>query len=207
MAMTDTTDRTPRERRLNRVYRTRDGREVKQIDENCVAVIITPAKADVNERMEMDLVGLFPSDPGSCMGIAAAALGVTTSVSNATAAAGSEPISKQFELMRERWSTITEGEWRSDREGGPRTRALAEAYVDMLVAQKYQVPEDFVEVIQGKIASGELDRKRLQDNPTFKAYYAAAELRRATERQRKAEEEARASGGDLGSILVEGLTR
>lgn len=208
MSMTETNTDADTGRRLNRTYRTRDGKVVKQIDETVTTVTITAAK-DEAKVLEMDLVSLFGADPGPCMGMAAAALGLATSVSNAVAAAKTNgwDVARQFVEMQERWQTISEGEWRSDREGGPRTKYLVEAYCDMLRAQGYALNEDVPEKIKEKLVSGEWTSKKLLEDATFKAFYAAGELRRATEKAKAAEQAAQSAAGISPGLVLEGLTK
>ena len=206
MAMTDTAAGT--NRKLTRVYKTRDGKEVKQIDENVVSLHMTTVQ-DPSLRVDMDWLSLFPNgDPGPCMGMAAAALGLATSVGNATAAGKDWNAAQLHQALVDRWETISGGEWRSDREGGPRTAFLVEAWLDMLTAQGFKVTEATPEQLRQKIVSGEYTHKSLMDNQTFAAYYHAAEVRRAQERAAKAKEAAAAAGGgSIEGLVPEGLSR
>jgi hypothetical protein len=205
MALTDTTD-TGTNRKLNRVYRTREGKEVKQIDESVVSCVIK--SLDGSKTLEMDLLGLFLTDPGACMGMAAAALGLTTSVGNATAVSKQMgwDVPQMFSAMQDRWDTIVEGEWRSDREGGPRTKYLVEAWLAMLSAQGYKLADDLADKLKEKIVSGEVTGKSLLEKPTFRAFYDAEEVKRA---QTKAAASAAAAQGQAlaDGLVPEGLLK
>jgi hypothetical protein len=206
MAMTETAD-TGTNRKLNRVYRTREGKEVKQIDEHVVACIIK--SLDGSRSLEMDILGLFPAgDPGPCMGIAAAAMGLSTSVGNATAVSKQMgwDVPQMFQAMQERWDTIGEGEWRSDREGGPRTKYLVDAWLAMLSAQGYKLAEDLGDKLREKIVSGAVTGKSLLEKPAFRAFYDAEEVKRA---QVKAAASAAAAGATSmpDGLVPEGLLK
>jgi len=210
MALAETTD-TGTNRKLNRVYRTREGKEVKQIDDTVTACVIK--SLDGSKSLEMDLLGLFPSgDPGPCMGMAAAALGLTTSVGNATAVSKQMgwDVPQMFQAMQERWDTIGEGEWRSDREGGPRTKYLVDAWLSMLAAQGYKLSDDLAGKLKEKIVSGEVTGKSLLEKPAFRAFYDAEEVKRAQAKaaaSAEAAEAASSAGAMPDGLIPEGLLK
>jgi hypothetical protein len=162
--------------KLNRLYKTRDGEVTQKLDENVTGVLWETIKGGL--RVEIDLEPLFPNGlPEPCVGLAAAAFGLNTSVGNVVGPM-SDPV-EMAKAMQARVDVIMDGEWRGGRETGPRTKYVLEAWAEYFSGQGYTVTEAATEKMRAKIVGGETSTKELLDDPAIRAIYDRKEAERA----------------------------
>lgn len=122
----------------------------------------------------------------------AAAFGLQQVAQNAYGAATSED--ERISMCEDRWDSIWNGNWSSERQVGPRTADLVEAFA-LAKADKDGEPvtDEWKASIQAKLDSGEITTKSLSDNPLIKAKHDAIKAARAAERAKKSLDAARAT--------------
>lgn len=136
-------------------------------------------------------------DPGIIN--AAALFGLVTSITN-TFGGISDP-DEMAEAMDARLETLLAGEWSAERQTGPRTSDLLEAYVAFRSKNGKDTDDAKRESFLNDLKSGAAKAKDLlNDNPGLAAEFAAIKARRAAERAAKAAE---AAGEQKASALLD----
>lgn len=139
------------------------------------------------ERDETQVMNL--SDLSDEMVAAAAAFGISTSVSN-TFGAADMSVDDAIEAAAARWETLVGGTWSGERETGPRTSLLLEA-AKLLRSKSGIAPDkNWEEAFTAKITSGEVTAKNLLAKPQFAAAYEEIKSQRQEERRKRAAEKA-----------------
>lgn len=110
-----------------------------------------------------------------------AAFGMQQVGQNAYGAAGSED--ERIEMCSDRWDTIQGGSWASERQMGPRTSDVLDAYLQAL-EEKTGKPatSEFVADLQQKLADNPSALKELSENKVVKAKVDAIRAKRAAQR-------------------------
>lgn len=111
----------------------------------------------------------------------AAAFGLQQVGQNAYGAAGDD--NERIEMLQERWGTIRDGSWSSERASGFRTTDIVEAYLEAKQELSGKVPTDEDrQRIKGLLDEEKVTAKGLLENPHVAAKYQAIKARRAAER-------------------------
>lgn len=127
----------------------------------------------------------------------AAAFGLQQVGQNAYGAAGDE--NERIELLQERWGTIRDGSWSSERASGFRTTDVVEAYLEAKKELSGKEPTDEDrQRIKGLLDSEQVTAKGLLENPHVAAKFQAIKARRAAERASAAAKAA--SGADASEL-------
>lgn len=116
----------------------------------------------------------------------AMAFGIMQVGSNAYGAAGSED--ERIEMLEDRWETIFGGSWASDRQVGPRTSDIIEAFAQAKFDDSgTEVDDAWRTKIKGMLEAEtpEITAKGLLENPAIRAKYDAIKAQRALERSKK----------------------
>lgn len=150
----------------------------------------------LDETMLMDLDALSPE-----MIRAAAAFGLSTSVSNTFGAADMDE-SDAFEAASSRWETLLNGQWSGDRETGPRTSLIIKAARRVQEDAGKTVDPAWEESFKAKLLAGDITLKSLQSRPIFAAAYETIRAEAAEARRKAAAEKAKASGDTDLEFLV-----
>jgi hypothetical protein len=177
-------------RKLNRLYKFRDGKIDKGASDQVTGVVIEVK--DGGHRVETDLADLFPAGlPDPCMGLAAAAFGLQTVLGNEIA--GKDlPGEELARLMSERRDSILDGEW-SEGRTGPRLKFVLDAWSADAKERGQPVTDESIGKVKAKLLAGEWTSKQLLDKPGIRKHYDAAELSRVTARYAASKEKAEAS--------------
>ncbi len=110
----------------------------------------------------------------------AAAFGLHQVGQNAYGAAEDED--EKIEKLGKRWENILAGQWASDRESGPRTSDLLNAFIRGYTAKNGGAPSDeWIETKRAQIQDPAV-AKELQKRPAIKAQLDAIKAERAAER-------------------------
>lgn len=96
------------------------------------------------------------------------------------------------ELAEARLETLLGGSWASDRQSGPRSSDLLEAWAQARADGGKEATDEWRESAKQKLESGEVTAKDLQANPRIKAKLDQIRAERAAERAKKSAE---AAGG------------
>lgn len=166
----------PRDEKMNRLYITRDGEETAKLTPDVASVIWEVIAT--GERVQLDLSDLFPQGmPEPCVGLCAAAFGVNTAVGNTVG--NTRDTTEMVRRLRDRASAISEGEWASGREGGPRMRFVLEAWRQSLEARGHKLSDEQVEAMRQEVVKGNLSTKEILADDHVRAQYDANEVERA----------------------------
>lgn len=196
-AMAQTQDNETTNRKLNRLYRHRDGEINKKIGPTVDAVILEPIGG--NDRVVAELAPLFGGSlPADCIGLTAAAFGLNTVLGNAIAGKAGDPATL-LEHISERWESIKDGEWSEGREG-PRIKYVLEAWAADVAERRGSAPtEAQVAAMRAKVEANEVSTKALLGDAGINAHYQAHAAQRAVERA-KAAKAAQANSGSQGKF-------
>jgi hypothetical protein len=118
----------------------------------------------------------------------AAAFGLQQVGQNAYGAAADDD--ERIEMLESRWESIQNGNWSADRQVGPRSSDLVDAFAQARADQGKDSSDEWKETIRQKLESGEIAAKDLQANPLIKAKLDAIKAARAAERAKKSAEAA-----------------
>lgn len=110
----------------------------------------------------------------------AAAFGLQQVGQNAYGAAADDD--ERIEMLEARWESIQNGNWSADRQVGPRSSDLVDAFAQARADQGKESSDEWKETIRQKLESGEIAAKDLQANPLIKAKLDAIKAARAAER-------------------------
>lgn len=166
----------PRDDKMNRLYITRSGEETAKLTPDVASVVWEVVGS--GERVQLDLGDLFPEGmPAPCVGLCAAAFGVNTAVGNTVG--NTRDTTEMVRRLRDRASAISEGEWASGREGGPRMRFVLEAWRQSLEARGHSVSDEQVELMRREVVGGNLSTKEILADDHVRAQYDANEVERA----------------------------
>lgn len=173
MAETKTTERT-----LLRLYRNRGEQEpTKRLSQDVQFVILETIAG--GHRVEADLLKLFPTDPGPCMGLASAAFGMNTVLGNEIAGKDkSDPVALA-QMMRDRLEAIYEGEWSEGRQGPQVKHVLAAWAADAEQRRGKPTSPEAIETMRQKLLTGEVQSKDLLNQTGINAHYQHAKALRA----------------------------
>lgn len=188
-AAPDTKGTKPRQ--VDRFFVDKDGKSQPRAFPEAVKVIHSWKNRD-DLKLEMDISQL--SDE---MKICAIAFGISQVVGNAYG--GETDPDEAFDKGESRWETILGGKWATERESGPRTGDLVEAFAKAYEDKGKKVTEEWKAQVAEQINSGAIDQKEALKNPLVRAAFDAIKLRRAQERAAKSLEAAKASA-ELPSI-------
>lgn len=191
--MADVAEKGTRVTKCERVFVDADGKEAARSHPTVVAVRLR--FTETGDVLDMPLADLNPGIIN-----AAAAFGLNTSVGN-TFGAISDP-GEAFEAAETRWNSLREGHWSAERQSGPRTSDILEAVARYRKENGSDVSDAWREGFKAKLADGQLDTKKLLEQPVLKAHYLAIKRERAEERATKA---AAAVGASKPSAEVEAL--
>lgn len=115
----------------------------------------------------------------------AAAFGLQQVGQNAYGAAADE--NERIEMLQERWGTILEGRWSSERSTGVRSSDVVEAYLQAKAERSGQpITDDDRDRVKAHLAGDENAVKALLENPLVAAKHAAIKAARAAERAQTA---------------------
>jgi hypothetical protein len=92
---------------------------------------------------------------------------------------------EKIEALEARWDNIQAGQWSADRQVGPRSNDLVEAFAQVKIDEGKNVTDEWKDVVRQKLESGELQAKDLAANPRVKAKIDAIKAARAAERAKK----------------------
>ena len=166
----------PRDDKMNRLYVNRDGEETAKLSPNVASVVWEVI--GTGERVQLDLSDIFPEGmPDPCVGLCAAAFGVNTAVGNTVG--NTRDTTEMVRRLRDRASAISEGEWASGREGGPRMRFVLEAWKQTLEGSGHSVSDEQFEAMRQEVVKGNLTTKEILANDHVRAQYDANEVERA----------------------------
>jgi hypothetical protein len=110
----------------------------------------------------------------------AAAFGLQQVGQNAYGAATDDD--ERQDMLEARWESIQGGNWSADRQVGPRSSDLVDAFAQARADQGKESSDEWKETIRQKLESGEIAAKDLQANPLIKAKLDAIKAARAAER-------------------------
>jgi hypothetical protein len=111
----------------------------------------------------------------------AAAFGLQQVGQNAYGAAGDE--GERIEMLQERWGTILEGRWSSERATGVRSNDVVEAYLAAKAERSGQPTTDEDRArVKASLGDDAAAIKALLENPLVAAKHAAIKAQRAAER-------------------------
>jgi hypothetical protein len=113
----------------------------------------------------------------------AAAFGLQQVVQNAYGAATDDD--ERVELAEARLETLEGGSWAADRQTGPRSSDLVDAWCQAREESGKAVNDVWRDAARQKLESGEVTAKDLQANPRIKAKLDAIKAQRAIERAKK----------------------
>lgn len=116
----------------------------------------------------------------------AAAFGLHQVGQNAYGAAADED--EKIDMLTARWETILGGDWASDRQVGPRTSDLLNAFIRGYTAKNGRAPTDEWVDQKRQQLSDESVAKEVQKRPAIKAQLDAIKAERAAERAKKSME-------------------
>lgn len=196
MAVTDTTEEAGRNKKSRRWFVNEAGDRSPRVSTESTGFVIEilDEAGEVAETLRADL-GQFQKGVRN----AAALFGLVTSITN-TFGSSKLSLDDAIEAAQGRLETLQEGTWSSDRQAGPRTSDIVEAYIAYRKANDRDTPAEKVASFRADIESGKVKvPDLLKDNPGLNAEYLAIKSRRAAERAAKAREAAggKDSGGNL----------
>lgn len=172
--------KAPKPRQVDNFYLNVAGERSSRPQEDVVAV----GKKFLEGGTEIvtNLADLPESSQRQCM-----AFGLMQVGSNAYGAAGSEE--ERIEMLEDRWDTIKGGSWAQDRQVGPRTSDIIEAFAQ---AKKddtgHEVDDAWRANIKSLLEEGKkITSKGLLENPAIASKYYAIKAQRALERSQKAQ--------------------
>lgn len=178
-------------RKLNRLYRHRDGEINKKQGPTVVAVILEPIGG--TGRVTAELAELFPAGlPEPCLGLAATAFGLNTVLGNEIAGK-TGTADELLEAISERWSVIQDGEWSEGRQG-PRVKFVLEAWAANAARLGREVQESHIDAMRKKLESGDVTTAQLLSDAGIRTEYDGAEAQRKVAKF-KASQEARDKAG------------
>ncbi len=173
-----------KKRLVQNVYISADGKEAASPMPNVVKIakrFLDPDTLEVSREEELAL-----GEIDQKVLLQAAAFGLHQVAQNAYGAAKDND--EKAESCAARWEQISNGEWRSDRQVGPRTSDLILAYARVFEQQKGKAPsEGWIEKQKAKIAEGVFGEngKHLLSDPSVKAALDAIKAERALEKSKK----------------------
>ena len=129
----------------------------------------------------------------------AAAFGLQQVTQNAYGAATDDD--ERMELAEARLETLLSGSWSSERQSGPRSSDLVDAWAQARADGGKDVDEDWKAMARQKLESGEVTAKSLQDNPRIKAKLDAIKAERAIARAKASAESLGKSSGASDGLL------
>lgn len=184
-ANTVTDGKGTKPRQVDRFFIDKDGKSQARAFPEAVKVIHSWKNRD-DLKLEMDISKL--SDE---MKICAIAFGISQVVGNAYG--GETDPDEAFDKGESRWETILGGKWATERESGPRTGDLVEAFAKAYEDKGKKVTDEWKSQVAEQINSGAIDQKEALKNPLVRAAFDAIKLRRAQERAKKSQEAAAAT--------------
>ena len=185
MAMTESSS-DKKDRVLKHTWINRDGTVTDKLGPEVIALSVKVIGS--GDELRCDLSDLVPEGddlPPPSMLLCAAAFGVRTTVGNAVTAVKDGNDAKRFEVMRDRWEGITEGEWRSGSEGGPRLRYVVEAWTKVQ-AERQGKPCTEKQVAWIKAETIRRGTKAVLGESKIAAAYASIMTQKAIEEEKKA---------------------
>jgi hypothetical protein len=186
----DAANSSKKPRLVNRFFLDSEGKPHSRATPEGVSVV--HEWKDGGYKLQMNLSDLSP-EVIKC----AALFGISQVVGNAYG--GETDTQEAQEKAESRWNTLTDGRWATERESGPRTGDLVEAYAKAFADAGKPVTDEWKKSIAERLESGELDAKESQKNPRIKAAMDAIKLKRAQERAAKSAAAA-AESSELPSI-------
>jgi hypothetical protein len=184
-ANTVTDGKGTKPRQVDRFFVDKDGKSQPRAFPEAVKVIHSWKNRE-DLKLEMDISKL--SDE---MKICAIAFGISQVVGNAYG--GETDPDEAFDKGESRWETILGGKWATERESGPRTGDLVEAFAKAYADKGKKVTDEWKAQVAEQINSGAIDQKEALKNPLVRAAFDAIKLRRAQERAAKSSEAAAAT--------------
>lgn len=116
----------------------------------------------------------------------AAAFGLQQVIQNAYGAAADDD--ERIELAEARLETLEGGSWAADRQTGPRSSDLLDAWAAARAEAGATADDAWKDMARAKLESGEVTAKDLQANARIKAKLDAIKAARAVERAKKSAE-------------------
>jgi hypothetical protein len=126
---------------------------------------------------------------------AAAAFGLVTSITN-TVGGKSLSAEERKELMQDRIDTLLEGEWSAERQSGPRSSQLLEAWVRVRTEAGKESTQEWKDKVSIELRDNPEKQKALLANPQVAAAYAAIKAEASIARAKRLAEKAGESTAD-----------
>ena len=126
---------------------------------------------------------------------AAAAFGLVTSITN-TVGGKSLSAEERKELMQDRIDTLLDGEWSAERQSGPRSSQLLEAWVRVRTEAGKESTQEWKDKVSLELRDNPEKQKALLANPQVAAAYAAIKAEASIARAKRLAEKAGASEVD-----------
>ena len=108
---------------------------------------------------------------------------------------------ERLEKLQDRWDTLREGNWASERQDGPRVGDLIEAVKQVVTESGKTVTDEWIADLKAKLEAKEITAADLKENPQINAKLDAIRAKRAQERAEKSAAAASESQGDLSTLL------
>lgn len=183
--------RSPRAAKCNRKFVSRSGEVTSRatLDVQKVVFEFTDAGGEPLIMNLDDLAGFSGLPDGVVR--AAAAFGVNTSVGNTFGAIKDNPVEARL-AAEDRWGTLTDGEWASEREGGMRIGDLIEAVKRAKTKAGHAFDESSFRMA---LESGRKDRNEVAKIPAVAAELEAIRLEKIQAKLKEAQAKAASAAG------------